>query len=283
MVVHRVKTTFQLILKMYMTVLNKLCIWRDSVLYLGDSLDPQMHSHHAVQCCIALEGMLDIRWDGLDGWETCHAAIIGANIYHSIKNSGAPICLLYLEKTSSDYRSIIDYHCLTPECSTRQVPLLLRDPIPEKLSKMLQGAMSHELNVKEANAIRQKCLELFHGLIANPQALDSRISKLLTHIHEHPGELFKGEILADISCLSESRMQHLFKQQVGIPIRRYMLWARLRHVVDLALAGASLTTAAYEAGFSDSAHFSRTFKAMFGIPPSLLLTAGIGLTPLVCE
>jgi AraC-like DNA-binding protein len=34
------------------------------------------------------------------------------------------------------------------------------------------------------------------------------------------------------------------------------------------VCGVSLTTAAHEAGFADSAHLSRTFKRMFGMTPS---------------
>jgi AraC-like DNA-binding protein len=37
------------------------------------------------------------------------------------------------------------------------------------------------------------------------------------------------------------------------------------------LAGHSLTEAAYQGGFADAAHFSRTFRRMFGLPPSQLL------------
>jgi AraC-like DNA-binding protein len=35
--------------------------------------------------------------------------------------------------------------------------------------------------------------------------------------------------------------------------------------VELFSAGTSLTDAAHGAGFSDSSHFSRTFRRMFGI------------------
>jgi AraC-like DNA-binding protein len=45
-------------------------------------------------------------------------------------------------------------------------------------------------------------------------------------------------------------------------------------VLAEAIEGKTLTEAAYGAGFSDSAHFSRVFKAMFGIAPSLLFSAG---------
>jgi AraC-like DNA-binding protein len=40
-------------------------------------------------------------------------------------------------------------------------------------------------------------------------------------------------------------------------------------------AGMSLTDAAYKAGFSSSAHFSTSFRAMFGLSPSDLVEAGL--------
>ncbi len=262
---------------------NKLCLWRYSVLYLGDSFDPQMHSHHAVQCCIALEGMLRIRWEGEDGWQSCQAAVIGSNVPHSITNPDGPLCLVYLEKASNSYRSILDYHCVSAGCTTRATPLILDKPVSRTLCETLLTAMSSELWSDRANELKRACLKLFHDQISEPQPLDHRISLLLNNLHEQPGRSFSGVELADLACLSESRMQHLFKQQIGIPIRRYILWVRLRHVLELALAGATLTTASHESGFSDSAHFTRTFKAMYGIAPSALLAGGAGLAHLFCE
>lgn len=40
------------------------------------------------------------------------------------------------------------------------------------------------------------------------------------------------------------------------------------------MRGAGLTEAAHRAGFADSAHLSRTFRAMFGVAPSLLFKPG---------
>jgi AraC-like DNA-binding protein len=36
-------------------------------------------------------------------------------------------------------------------------------------------------------------------------------------------------------------------------------------------SGNDLTTAAAEAGFADAAHFTRTFRATFGMAPSVVL------------
>jgi AraC-like DNA-binding protein len=40
-----------------------------------------------------------------------------------------------------------------------------------------------------------------------------------------------------------------------------------------ARSGASLTTAAHQAGFSSSAHFSAVFREMFGLAPGTLLAS----------
>jgi AraC-like DNA-binding protein len=55
------------------------------------------------------------------------------------------------------------------------------------------------------------------------------------------------------------------KEQMGIPVRRYLLWLRLRDAIKQILNGMSFTNATHHAGFSDSAHLSRTYKQMSGM------------------
>lgn len=71
--------------------------------------------------------------------------------------------------------------------------------------------------------------------------------------------------------LSPTRLTHVFTREVGIPFRRFVLWNRLKQVVTSTRAGRDLTQAAIDAGFSDSAHLSRTFRSMFGLSPSMVL------------
>ena len=71
--------------------------------------------------------------------------------------------------------------------------------------------------------------------------------------------------------LSPSRYAHLFTTEVGLPFRRYLLWRKLNRSMQAFGRGATLTDAAFEAGFADSAHLTRTFHQMFGIPPSVMM------------
>jgi len=77
---------------------NKLFLWNDTSLFLGNSFESEIHSHNAVQCCFALKGTLKIRWPDNPQWRVCTAAVIGANVSHSIANPEGPICLLYLDQ-----------------------------------------------------------------------------------------------------------------------------------------------------------------------------------------
>lgn len=79
-----------------------------------------------------------------------------------------------------------------------------------------------------------------------------------------------GTQLAARLGVSTSRLTHLFTEQVGIPLRRYVLWLRLRIAITRVQAGDDLTDAAHGAGFADSAHLARTTREMFGLAPSAL-------------
>ena len=78
-----------------------------------------------------------------------------------------------------------------------------------------------------------------------------------------------GELATEVG-LSEGRLIHLFSEQLGVPLRRYVLWLRVRYMLFCLSMNQNLTDAAHEAGFSDSAHYSRVFREMYGFAPSKL-------------
>ncbi|MGQ0838475.1 helix-turn-helix transcriptional regulator [Actinokineospora sp.] len=79
--------------------------------------------------------------------------------------------------------------------------------------------------------------------------------------------------LAAAAGISASRLGHLFADELGLPFRAYVRWARLRRAIDHARHGGTLTDAAHAAGFADSAHLTRVCHEMFGLAPSLLARA----------
>jgi AraC-like DNA-binding protein len=77
-----------------------------------------------------------------------------------------------------------------------------------------------------------------------------------------------------VAHLSPGRFRHLFVEETGMPLRTYVLWRRLLQVWNLLMQGQSLSEAAHAVGFADSAHLSRTSRAMFGTTPSALRMSG---------
>jgi AraC-like DNA-binding protein len=116
------------------------------------------------------------------------------------------------------------------------------------------------------------------GCQPDKNAVPGPVGRSLEYIEKH---LEQGrprlELAAKAAGLSPSRLTHLFSEVVGLPFRRYVLWARVKRVVRLVGQGANLTDAAIAAGFSDQAHLSRTFRDMVGLRPSDVLL-GVDVT-----
>lgn len=100
---------------------------------------------------------------------------------------------------------------------------------------------------------------------------DARIARIIELIRSDPAQNYSNEDLASQVGLSGARLQRVFKDATGIPIRRYRLWHRLFVTSTMMSMGSSLTDAALTAGFSDSSHLSHVFQNMLGMSPSAML------------
>ena len=76
---------------------------------------------------------------------------------------------------------------------------------------------------------------------------------------------------ADMACLSPTRFAHLFRDQVGLPFSRYMLWRKLTRAMVAIASERTIAAAAHAADFADAAHLTRTFYQMVGMAPSALM------------
>lgn len=120
--------------------------------------------------------------------------------------------------------------------------------------------------------------------LAHRPVSDTRIETVLNdleadfHQHPQPDQHWSARSVADQAGLSESRFLHLFRLEVGVAWRPYLRWKRLQCALNALVAGHSATDAAHLAGFSDSAHLSKTFRGTFGLSireAKLLFAAGL--------
>lgn len=82
------------------------------------------------------------------------------------------------------------------------------------------------------------------------------------------------ECLAQAVSLSPSRLEHLFKCQTGVSVRRAILDSRLEKAACILTRDPRLEIKqiAYICGYHHSSSFSRAFKARFGTSPETFRT-----------
>lgn len=119
--------------------------------------------------------------------------------------------------------------------------------------------------------------------INDERIIDGRILKVAGKIRtELPDSIHIHELTKEV-FLSGDRLIRLFKEQMGISLRRYLLWTRMRAALKYLEKGYNLTHAAHGAGFADSAHMSRTFKDNFGFTPSFFFGKTSNVEILFCD
>ena len=95
--------------------------------------------------------------------------------------------------------------------------------------------------------------------------MDERVSKVIAWANAQLTTPIRLADAAAVAGLSPDRLRHVFVKHTGLPFRTYVLWLRLLKALEAFSHGESLTTAAHQAGFADSAHLSRTFRRTFGV------------------
>ena len=105
------------------------------------------------------------------------------------------------------------------------------------------------------------------ALQAQPREIlaDARVQRALEQVDALLSGKVSAAALAEAAHVSLSQLERLFSAQLGLPVRRLVLWRRLRLAIRFILLGSTLTDAAHGAGFADAAHFSRTMRSLFGV------------------
>lgn len=228
------------------------------VLALGSLADQTEHSHLALELAIALDGDLLI-CDGRDG-RIGHQCLFAAGTPHRLRANGR-VAALWVDPAWRRFGAMAPgAGDLTPAEYRRLVHLFRTLDRSEATARQAAEAIDLWVSARL-------------GGLADAPALDERIATALDLIHVDTVPRTDRYRLAAEVGLSPSRFAALFAQDVGVPVRRYLIWRRLIQAVRCLCQGASVTSAAQETGFADAAHFSRLYRQTFGSTPSLLLTS----------
>lgn len=236
-------------------------VWSDRAIFLGDRSETAVHAHHAIELCVALDE-LGVHMSSPEGPALCSApaALVRSDARHQLSIPGPKVAVLYVDPHAPVAAGLERW------LGQRSIRALSEDDVRSHRAR-LRRLFQPDTGIEDA---ARACDALVATIAPTPDRpeVDERVRRVLTFLSDQLDDPPTQAEAARHAGLSPSRLGHLFKDQVGLPMRHYILWMRLRRALTEALAGASMTEAAHLAGFSDAAHFTRTCQRMFGLPPT---------------
>ncbi len=238
-------------------------LWEGGFLLMGRATGVvPAHAHHAIQIVIALEEKVAIC--GEDNlWQRGSGIIVQPDVVHSFDCCGAMGAMLFVDPESSEglwLRQAIEQDiAIVPESRLTSCIAELRAYIEQPFARSEMG-----------DRIR-RCVHALSPGSPPSRRPDPRISTVLAMIRARDDLRMSLEEAAELAFLSPGRFAHLFKEQLGLPYSRYMLWRKLTRAMVAIASERTISAAAHAADFADSAHMTRTFYQMVGMAPSVLM------------
>ncbi|WP_405164365.1 helix-turn-helix transcriptional regulator [Nocardia sp. NBC_01499] len=220
--------------------------------YRGGLTAAGMHAHHSVQVLVARRGEFVVS-DTAGAEVTCRAAVIPADVGHAMSQGVVEGEMVHLAAESDDgialSRSVV-----RPEAAQAWA---------DAGDALLAGLGENQWWADGLPYVTSTVQPMRHpALVAALRLLPERIEAGPVRLRDVAGAV----------GMSESRLAHLFAQEIGLAFRPYVRWLRMSRAIDQVALGHTLTDAAHTAGFFDGAHFTRVCIKTFGLSPAVLIS-----------
>jgi len=229
-------------------------VWPAAMIVWGPGFTTAGHSHHCFQLIMAMSGSLVVRREPKDEWRKCGAVLVRPDAPHEVDARRSTVLIAFVDAESELGASLGeqihgDISCISDNEVARWRAALGNAPTEVRVERWVRTELLHR---------------------RRPVKIHPRVNRVLKYLREQLGvsDDFSLKTLAGISGLSQSHFMHMFTESVGVPLRPYILWLRLQRAACDLMDGASVTSAAHNAGFSDGAHLTRTFRRMLGMTPT---------------
>ncbi len=231
-------------------------------LFFGALNQNKPHKHYAVQIGMSLSSAFRLTVD--DKIIETNTCFINSNQKHQLINEGNQLTILI------NPISRIGHYLILKQ--KEEQGFELNTHLSAAFKKVLENYIRYQ-------SFEKLCLDIH--LLLNQSTddyqkeyyvEDDRILNAIEYLDKNFDRVVSLEEIAATCFLSESRFLHLFKEKTNISFRRYQLWNKIVKSLPV-LASQSITTTAHQLGFSDSSHYTRTFKETFGITPKFIASS----------
>lgn len=224
---------------------------KDNVALIGNQINTAEHSHCVLQVFLSFDEPLQLIVENRKVTGKC--MIVNQNVKHAFSCNNGTCLSILIEPASSfakELMSGIDGSYMVCE----------KDGIGELQQKAATLVNADKEQYRRFVSDFAEFLELSR----KEQILDERIAELLALLQDCDCYDHTIENFADRVSLSASRLSHLFREQIGVPLKSYILFHQLEKAFALLFKGKSITDAAMLAGFNSPSHFAATVKKWMG-------------------
>lgn len=238
-------------------------LWEGGFLLMGQGGgEVPTHAHHAIQLTISFEQGFAIRQP--DGeWREAAGLIVRPDVEHSFDALGRTGAMLFVDPESVEGAWLAS--ALTEDVTL--VPASRLEGCVAELKALWERPIE---GMEVGELVRHVIQALCPGALPT-RKLDARIAAVLKTIRDRDDLRMSLEAAAETVHLSPGRFAHLFKDELGLPFRRYMLWRKVTRAMLAMGKERTIAAAAQRGDFADAAHLTRTFFEMFGMKPSVLM------------
>jgi AraC-like DNA-binding protein len=222
----------------------------DHIMLRAEYRTPDPHSHLAVHFIAGLDGPVHCVVSG-DSFDA-DAVFIASDVVHTAyAETGDMLVFLFDTAGSIAEEAQKQYLCGRPYfCGDKETVEKLREIWKNNPPAQADSLITQLLGLDTVgNTLRDERI---------PQVLE-----YLRSLDEVPEDI-TAQLCAKV-CLSPSRLSHLFKENVGISLHRYLAMDKMRKGYIHFQKYGNITEASMRAGFDSPSHFAATCKRMFGI------------------
>lgn len=152
-------------------------------------------------------------------------------------------------------------------------------PVQPLIRLMQQEADNHQSGAKSLMDALVTVLFIYilrHGLQANrlhcglfAGLQDKRLGKVLEQLFNAPQQAWNMDALAALAAMSRANFMRVFQQKIGMAPGKFLTQLRLQEAALLLnKTQKNILSVALEVGYQSEAHFSKAFKALYGMTPS---------------
>lgn len=234
---------------------GSLFVWPDHWQVIGRLYPNRPHRHISASWLVGLDGPFRLEVDGQ--WRETRAAIVAPDVVQALDPGSTRMWCAQLD----------------PDCP---LWLNLRSGLQHRTSSDITLNPDHlpALTSPDCNEAAQALVRAVQALGFPATALDPRVMQVCEALRRDMPERVDVAALAGLVGLSASRLSHLFREQVGVPLRRFLLHLKINRVLAGWEPGRSMSELATEAGFYDQPHLVRTARNMFDALPSDYVSGG---------